>query len=345
MLIISKNNKSINLGIEILRMLLCLWIVFIHCSIIKEAQKKYLSKGFHVPTFILISFFFYVKTLQGRIIYKIIYRFKRILIPYIGWSIIILIINNLKILVFGYGLSHKILSLQDLYLQLLTGSNYYRIFWFQFNLIFLSLFLTIISFIFKSNLLLSFYYLAVISFYMHISRLNHKFVIQLGNKYIRKSCGSLIELMPISIFGCIISSSNLLSETKKNPLSILFLYIFLLYIFFNYEIFINYRGFRGSTSNILLNIFVCTILLLFFGSLNFDKVKYYKLYIFIQLITKNTGGIYYIHEIVRDHLKIFSHSIKDGTYFGALIIYLFSYLICFFGNRLLKNHIFRYLFI
>ena len=51
-------NKTKNFGIQILRAVLCLWIVIGHCSKIKETHKTYLNKRFHVPTFLLISFFF-----------------------------------------------------------------------------------------------------------------------------------------------------------------------------------------------------------------------------------------------------------------------------------------------
>ena len=128
--------KSINFGIELLRFILCLWIVIIHCSKAKKEHKKYLRRGFHVPTFILISFYFYYPMIRNRIITKIISRFQRILIPYFLWSIIrfMININNFLIEAFSIGLTGKKLSLYDLYLQILTGSHFHKIFWFQFNL-------------------------------------------------------------------------------------------------------------------------------------------------------------------------------------------------------------------
>ena len=79
--------KQINIGVELLRFILCLWIVIVHCSDIKNEHKRYFAKGFHVPTFIFISFYFFYPILEGRDISKIILRFKRLLLPYILWPI------------------------------------------------------------------------------------------------------------------------------------------------------------------------------------------------------------------------------------------------------------------
>ena len=140
-----KNSKpkNINLGIELLRFVLCLWVVIIHCSDIKSRHRKYLERKFHVPTFFLLSFYFYYPTILKRIIIKIHFRFQRLLYPYIFWSIISFFLQNILAKYTSFGISKDYLSLKDFYLQILTGSKYYKIFWFQFNLIFFTLFITI----------------------------------------------------------------------------------------------------------------------------------------------------------------------------------------------------------
>ena len=114
--------KKINLGIEILRVILSFWIVIIHCSIIKKEHEQYVKKHFHVPTFIVLSFFFYYKVFSQRIINKIKERFQRLLIPYVLWPLIILIINN----IFFSKFSLKNLSLKELiksiFIQIIIGS-------------------------------------------------------------------------------------------------------------------------------------------------------------------------------------------------------------------------------
>ena len=91
-------NKQINLGIQFLRMILSFFIVIIHC-LNQSYKKSYLIifrlLGFYVPTFFILSFYFSYNTFFLGHINRIIIRFKRILIPYIIWPIIILIKNIL----------------------------------------------------------------------------------------------------------------------------------------------------------------------------------------------------------------------------------------------------------
>lgn len=60
--IIQVEDKKINLGIEILRMFLCFWVLCFHC--LKKNKINYFlffiakTKFFHVPCFCFISFYF-----------------------------------------------------------------------------------------------------------------------------------------------------------------------------------------------------------------------------------------------------------------------------------------------
>lgn len=103
---IKNESKKIerNSGIELLRMILCFWIVLFHCLKLKN---KYLiniifKKRFHVPTFIFISFYFLYNNLCYRNIYKIKSRLTRLLIPYIILPLTIWIINNLLYFIIKY---------------------------------------------------------------------------------------------------------------------------------------------------------------------------------------------------------------------------------------------------
>lgn len=88
-----------NIGVELLRMLLCFWIVTCHTCIFKnEKLVKIVNSKFHVPCFMIISYYFYYKNLYNRNIEKIKSRFERLLLPYIIWPILVLIINNILLL-------------------------------------------------------------------------------------------------------------------------------------------------------------------------------------------------------------------------------------------------------
>ena len=160
-------KKRKDLGIELLRFLLCLWIVTYHCAKSDIKRSKYINRLFHVPTFFLISFYFYYPTLSRRLTSKITARFQRILIPYILWPLIIMIMNNILMQFFSIGQFKIKIRIKDFYIQILVGDGYYSIFWFQFNLIFTTLFFSIISFIGKVNILQIFSVLLIISLYIH----------------------------------------------------------------------------------------------------------------------------------------------------------------------------------
>ena len=343
---IVKSIKKVNLGIEILRLLLCLWIVFIHCSKIKKGHKQYFSKRFHVPSFFLISFYFYFPTLSKRLINKIILRFQRLLIPYLLWPtirlIIIIIINNIHVK-YPKILSEKKFALKDIYMQILIGSSIHNILWFQFNLLFLSLFFTIISFVFKKNTINILLLIGNISFYFHLSRLSYNFLNTYKHYHLRYNLGNLIELMPIAVNGCILNSINILVKIKDISTYLNFIFFFKILILFKYDIFINQPGFYYS--NVSLNIISSIMLFLLFGALPLYKIENEKFILFIRYITKFNGGIYYTHIIFRNYLRKYSLFFYNRSYFSSLIIYFMCYFFCFIGNKLFKNNKIKYLFI
>ena len=98
-----KTNKTINYSLQLLRLLLCFWVVIHHC-----VRNVYKFKGkFHVPAFMIMSFYFYYKTLKTKNIIKIKERFQRITIPYIIWAIFIFIFNNILFQLFGFSIYKK----------------------------------------------------------------------------------------------------------------------------------------------------------------------------------------------------------------------------------------------
>ena len=339
---IKKVAKNINLGIEILRFFLSFWIVIIHCSIINQRHKKYLLKHFHVPTFILISFFFYHRVLVKIIIEKIISRFQRLLIPYIYWPTIVFIINNFFISIPTFGIPIKF-TLKELFIQFLIGNRIHGIFWFQFNLLFLSLLFTLIFFIYKESALKIITVLGIISFYFHLSRLSYNFFIDYKG-FCGRNLGSLIELIPMGVIGCIISSRNInFIELKKNPIFTSFITSFIIFILFKYDIFIYQPGFRYP--NVFLNIIASTFLFIFFSSIPFEKIRKEKYKLFIKIATNFTGGIYYTHPIFRDYLAKYTNFFRQKNYLTSSIIYIICYIFCLIGSKLTKNYKLKYLFI
>ena len=145
-----KLKRKVNLGIEILRMILSFLIVVIHFynrSFATSPLRSFPFKnlGFYIPTFFVISFYFSHDCFVSRNIPKIKQRFQRILIPYFIWPYFFWIRNNFYNYYYGTQLRSKF---KNLYYQLLIGYGIHGVFWFLFNLIFISVLFIIIIFIF-----------------------------------------------------------------------------------------------------------------------------------------------------------------------------------------------------
>ena len=176
----SKKTKNINLGIQILRMLMSFWVVLNHCY---KTKNKILiniifKHKFHIPCFIITSFYFLKANLSNRNIEKIYYRLERLLIPYIIYPIIYWIFNNLLYKLFNFNK----LSFVQLLTQLLIGRPFFGVIWFQFNLILLTITFYIISFIFKTNYLFILQIFGIFTYIIQYSNLNYVFFNQYNDK-------------------------------------------------------------------------------------------------------------------------------------------------------------------
>ena len=79
-------------------------------------------------------------------------------------------------------------------------------------------------------------------------------------------------------------------------------------------------------------------------NISFDKFKYIDR--FISNITQFTGGIYYLHPIIRDYFKGTNFFLaKSRNYYYSFLIYLICYTLCFIGIRFFKNNNFKYMFV
>ena len=65
----------------------------------------------------------------------------------------------------------------------------------------------------------------------------------------------------------------------------------------------------------------------------------------ITKITSYTQGIYCLHELIRDYLKIKISIVQNKTINGCFIIYLTAYFISFIGEVIFKKTKLKYLFI
>lgn len=344
---VDNNNNIIiskNLGIELLRTILSFWVIIFHsCTIKNKTLNKILIKlKLHVPTFIIISFYFLYSTLFNRKINKIKERLDRLYIPYLSYPLLIWMFNNLSFFLFKFNRFNRKLSLKDLTYQLLLGRPIHSVLWFHSNLIFITLLFSIFSLIFKKDYIILLEIFGIISYTFQYSGLNYRLFKQYEEP-IKLSLGYIFEIIPISVTGLYIASINFIKKLQEYKYSNLYLCLNALFLLIKYNSFnddlkgFNYQGIIKNFSSLLLFIF--------FTLLPFEKIKNKKIICFIKHLTNYTGGIYYLHTIVKGYLYKKIIYINKKTFSGAIIIYIFSYIICHIGVKLLGKTKLKYLFI
>ena len=327
-------NQKINYNLELLRLILSFWIVMNHCY----RYTQFFNKGkFHVPTFMIMSFYFYYNILKTKEIFKIKNRFRRILIPYIIWPIISLLINNILLKLFSFSLYYKKILLNDLIIQIIFGVKYHNIFYFQFNLIFLTILFTIISFLFNENFFFIFQLLLITAYTFQYNYWNLN-IFEKYSKVVRCSLGICFELFPFAVMGITLHHLDITEKLKKfKSLSIFYTGI-IIFLIIKFDIFVRIKGYFypgilynvGGTSSFIL-----------FSLFSFQNKK---LIFLLKFITKYTGGIYYIHIILFKCLRPKIEFIKNKTFLGTIFIYIVCYIICYLGNKLLYKTEFKFLF-
>ena len=211
------------IGIEILRMFLCFRIILLHYY---SGNNRYIlkmkSNRFQVSTFFFISFYFLYPIISQINFVKLKLRLERLLIPYIIYPIIVWIINNLMFLITKFNRFNRLLTINELKLNLIIGRGIFGIgvLWFHFNLLIFTLLFFISSFYMKGYFLMIFQILSSVSYIIQYSRNNYNFFQQF-NYNISLSVGSLIETFPIAIFAFSLASINIFKIFLKNRLKYL----------------------------------------------------------------------------------------------------------------------------
>ena len=325
-----ENKKVINIGVEILRIYLSFLVVNSHCyqssKNIKYIIIKILKNGLHVPTFFIISFFYFKITLISRNINKFKKRFERLLIPYLFWPLINWLTNNLIMFFFNVKLRN---SFRDLKSQLLTGHCFNGVFWFQWNLIFVVFIFIIIELIYHKYLIYIFINFELLAYLFQYSQYNYK-VFSKMNFEQKYTLGRFAEIIPFSISGFILSYFQMISKLKQNRIKTINTCLLIFSIIVKYNCFFCPKGFQyqGLKLNILSN----CIFIIF--SMISKKCIINK---FILQISKFTPGIYYLHIPIMKYFNYFCKTIKKRELFGAFLIYIISFIICIIGNFIFKN--------
>ena len=208
----SRNNQIMNLGIEILRMILCFWVISFHYAGVKNVSKyKILKTFFHVPTFMIISFYFNYKALISNDIIKYKNRLERLLIPYIIWPIIFMIISKFS---FNYLKIKQIIIL--LLHQYLTGFKVMGSLWFVGILIFFGILFRIITCLFRKRALLILQILSIISYFIQYKEINYKIFFKYSNDL--RSGSWVVDMMPIAVTGLTLRKRDIFKNLSNDKI-------------------------------------------------------------------------------------------------------------------------------
>ena len=327
-IIINNQKKEINIGLALLKIYLSFVVVNIHCFDISNGPhilKNFLINGLHVPTFFIISFYFFSRTLLSRNLDKFKQRFQRLLIPYIIWPIIIFIFNNLLYIIFKINLSN---SFYDLESQLLTGHSFIPPLWFQWCLIFQTFLFIVIELIFHKYIIFIFLNIKIVSYFLQYSSINY-YLFENVNKEQKYTFGRILEIFPYSISGFFIAYFEIIIKFKKDRIKTIYLCIIVFSLYYKYDIIkkpigFYYQGLKLNIQSICL--FICFSLI----PKNIIPKSLTKI---TKQISLFSPGIYYLHYPLLLYFENLFLSVKKRTIYGSLFIYIISYLASFIGNK------------
>ena len=153
--------------------------------------------------------------------------------------------------------------------------------------------------------------------------------------------GFLFESVPFAITGFTLGYYKIFDILTKNKIEVLVLSLLVYKLISDYDIFTNIKGvlYQGIKLNILS---ICLVFI--FSLFPSDKIKNKFFSKFLISITNHTAGVYYMHLAVNNYLSVFIVAIKNGTFLGLIITYIFCYYISFIGILFFRKTPLRYLF-
>lgn len=212
--ITNDNKKNFDIGLAILRVFISYFVVIAHCY--NSSNSSFIFKKInslfktHVLIFFIMAFYFSYKTIISSNLKKKIDRLKRLIIPYILWPIILWLIN--KLVPKNYKRA-KCITKEDLIYQLLYGSRYLAVLWFQWNLILLTIVFYLINIIFRQHLNFIIIILSIGSFIYQYNGNNVKrFKNEIYDK--RYTFGRFLEICPMAVIGFLFNFTQILIYCK-----------------------------------------------------------------------------------------------------------------------------------
>ena len=338
-----KNAKIFNYGLAILKTIHAFLVLAFHNFNYHSTKNKIIifitrNRRHHVPSFYIISFYFMALHLYSLNLKALIKRIVRLLIPYIGWPIIFYKLNRFINLKCNKNLPD---SNEELKMQLLLGNRFIHPFWFQFDMIVITILLFIIIFIFRKFSLFIFRILLILIYAIEYSGKDYTIYVQKYLKHDKYLLRFFLESTPYPITGFLLGFYKVLDIIQKQKIETLILSFLIYKIISDYNIF---RKFKDSPyPGIHLNIqSICLIFIFSLFPSHYITNKYIK--IILNILTSYTAGIFYLHVPIRAYLRDYSYHFKKGTFIGIIQEYLICYSICFIGMNIFGDTPLKYMF-
>lgn len=334
-------KRDINIGVQILRVIYCFLVVIVHFGSgeIYTFSFKYID--FYVTSFFLMAFYFSYNTFSSRYIVKIKERFLRLIYPYILWPVIVYVRQNFQMVKSGnFKFFFNTYIAKRFYYQFLLGNNIHGIMWFLFQLIISSLFVCIIIFMFKDYHLYALFVFFILNSIYNYYKLHGLLMDQFPRFHIQHSLEITNETFIFAISGYTMAYLDIINVLKKCSKFIFIFFSPIFYIVrFHQKVFDYFPGF-----NVIFNTIFISCIFLFFATLPFDIFKNNFIIKILKILTRHTGGIYYIHTEAYDILINKYHLMSARTTPCCVFVYSASFIFCEIGTRIFKNWRLRYLF-
>ena len=313
--------KQINYGLAFLRTILAFYVIRYHCFHDKAKKNLILNyliikrRNIHVPSFFIMSFYFNYKSLISRNSKINCKRFERLIIPYIFWPIIIYLLNIITSKYFKIELNY---AFKSLLIQLILGRGIINPLWFQFDLIALTFLFLVIIYLFKKYYLILLQFLMIFAYFLQYSKYNEYFFLHFRNEF-QNSVGRLNLMIPFAVTGFTLSSLNIIDNLKKYYKLKTIIFSTIIFIFVdNFRIFFVFSKFADYTGIKLNVLSICLIFI--FSSFAFEKIKIKYITNIVDLTTRYTAGIFYLHIPVYKYSKYFFNCIRKGDFISLFLV-------------------------
>ena len=340
-----KQEKVYDIGLSILRPFFAYIVIMTHCYNYNYLSKKWKviyqkSERFFFPVRVLfiMSFYFSYKTIISSDYKKKYDRFIRLFIPYFIWPTIFYFLDKiLKRFIFFGGL----ITIKSLIKQYLIGAPVIGPLWYHTIMILYYILLNINVIIFKNSYNFIAIIISIVAFIVQYNGINQKFIKKYDIDY-KRTYGRIAEIAPSILIGFLIASSGLMNFFRKYKLRVFVICTLINYFLIKYDIFIQNTGtdYAGVKSYL-----ISIVIFIGFSVFPSEKVKNKIIIKIIKILTNYTAGVYYLHLPLSRYLKSKIISIKKRTFKGCGLLYILSYLICFFGDLILGRTRLKNLFV